>query len=96
MNKKHKKEWDKFWKKARVLNKNIPKETELKNKEHDCGLRNAPLRTFQVTNKELKKGYKYSFKKHLDRIYENFKRKDAKFIIAKVDDINSFALAKPY
>ena len=96
MNKKDIKFFNNYFKKARVLNENIPKETELKNISYDCGNKNAPLRSFQITNKELKKDRKYSFKKHLDKIYNNFKPKDAKNIIIKVDEINSFAIAKPY
>jgi hypothetical protein len=96
MNKKDINSWNKFWKKARVLNENIPKETELKNKNDDCENRIAPLRTFQVVNKELQKEHKYSFKKHLDKIYNNFPKKLAEQVIKKVDDLNNFAIVKPY
>ena len=62
--------------------------------EGDVSLRQAPLKTFLKVNQEKGTDYKYSFKKHLDRMYETLPTESVKELIPLIDEINSHTSAK--
>lgn len=67
------------------------KESELVGDEFDVRKRQTNKKIFSKVNKEKNTNYTYSFKKHLDVIYNNLPRERVKELIERVDEINAFA-----
>lgn len=71
--------------------KSYEKEQETIANEFDVKKRQAPKPKFNKVNKEKNTDYKYSFKKHLDVMYDNLPKEKVTELIERVDEINAFA-----
>lgn len=81
--------------------KSYPKEQELIGDEFDVIKKQTNKKTFNKVNKEKNKNYKYSFKKHLDVMYDGMvtkngivseqSKKRMNELLDKVDEVNAFA-----
>jgi len=73
-------------------NKVYDKESELIGDEYDIKKKQTNKKIFNKVNKEKNTNYKYSFKKHLNVMYNNLPKERVKELIELIDNVNAFAV----